>query len=78
MRSFRKKIRGARGQEGGDAMNAHQRRKARRAKDRESWVMFVPTDPNIDAMRLLKGMHELARVIAGVPLIRGEIGTIER
>lgn len=55
-------------------MNAHQRRKTRRAKDREPWVMFAPADPNVEAMRTLKGMYELARVVAGVPLIRGEIG----
>lgn len=58
-------------------MNAHQRRKARRAKDREPWVMFVPADPNEEWARALMGLRELASVVAGVPLIRGEIGTIE-
>lgn len=59
-------------------MNAHQRRKARRAKgELEPFVIFVPADPNEEWMRVLTGLHELASVVAGVPLIRGEIGTIE-
>lgn len=36
-------------------MNAHQRRKARRANDREPWVMFVPADSNAEWFRALQG-----------------------
>lgn len=74
-------------------MNAHQRRKARRAKDREPWSVVVFDDeaaawshalkfgtafyrvqPNIDIRPLLTGAIGW---VEGVPLIRGEIGTIE-
>lgn len=58
-------------------MNAHQRRKASRAKDREPWVMFVPADLNEVWMKALLG-DGTQTLPADVPLIRGEIGTIER
>lgn len=88
-------------------MNAHQRRKASRAKvepwdvpvfpdavtayahammfgaalyrgpmNVEPWVMFVPADINKEWVHALKGDGTAKSV--DFPLIRGEIGTIER
>lgn len=56
-------------------MNAHQRRKARRAKDREPATMFLYPAMSMAWDRALKGGDRTVRV--DIPLIRGEIGTIE-
>ena len=54
-------------------MNAHQRRKARRAKEREPWVLHIPADNSDWVREWMKPVD----VPEGVRLLTGEIGQID-